>query len=51
MVNDFPEIKVCEIAKFSPMTGNLLAVVQPKGVHILEVASRKQLHFFERVGV
>lgn len=51
LVNDFPEIKVCEIAKFSPLTGNLLAVVQPKGVHVFEVATRKQLHFFERNNV
>jgi uncharacterized protein with WD repeat len=48
---DFPEIKVCELAKFSPLTGNMLAVAQPNGVHVFEVASSKELFFFERSGV
>lgn len=50
-MTDFPEIKGGEIAKFSPLTGNLLAVAEPNGVHVFEVASCKELFFFERSGV
>ena len=41
----FPELPTAEIAKFSPLTGKYLAVVEPSGVHVIDVASQQVKHY------
>lgn len=50
-LDGFPSVPTAEIAKFSPLTGQYLAVVDPSGVHIIDVASQKVKHTIAGAGV
>ncbi len=50
-VKGMPSMPTAEIAKFSPLTGKLLAVVEPLGVHVIDVSTMKERHFFKKSGV
>ena len=50
-VKGMPSMPTAEIAKFSPLTGKLLAVVEPQGVHVIEVLTMKEKKFFPKVGI
>lgn len=40
-----------EYAKFSPLTGTLLAIVEPAGVHLIDMSTSEERHFLARPGV
>ena len=48
----YPQYPRAEIAKFSPISGKTLAVVQPSsGIYLVDVESKKQILYIERKGV
>ena len=47
----FPEYLTAVIAKFSPINGANLAVVDHIGIHIVDVESKKELLKIERKGI
>jgi hypothetical protein len=47
----FPEYLTADIAKFSPINGANLAVVDHIGIHIVDVESKKELLKIERKGI
>lgn len=48
---DFPSYPKAEIAKFSPKTGRLLAIVDIFGIHILDIQEKALIHFIEKKGI
>lgn len=50
-LDGFPAVPTAEIAKFSPVTGQYLAVVEPSGVHVIDVVSQQVKHYIEKAGV
>ena len=40
-----------DIVIFSPLTGQYLAGVEPSGVHVFDVASKQEKHYFAGAGV
>ena len=47
----FPEYLTADIAKFSPINGASLAIVDHIGIHIVDVESKKELLKIERKGI
>lgn len=48
---DFPEYLTADIAKFSPINGSKLAVVDHIGIHIVDVESKKEVLKIDRKGI
>jgi len=49
--DDFPKFSGADIAKFSPINGKLVAVVDAKGIHLVDVSTKKISVFIERTGI
>lgn len=47
----YPEYPTATLASFSPSHGNTLAVTDDAGVHLVDVASKKERLFIERKGI
>jgi len=47
----FPAIPTAEHAKFSPLTGKFLAIVEPAGVHLIDMSTSKERSFLAQAGV
>ena len=47
----YPSYPRADIAKFSPINGKQLAVVDSEGIHIVDVASKKEIVTIERKGI
>jgi len=47
----YPEYLTAEIAKFSPIHGQSLAVVDNVGIHLVDIASKQERLFIQRKGI
>lgn len=47
----YPEYLTAEIARFSPIHGQTLAVVDNAGIHLIDIASKQERLFIKRKGV
>ena len=48
---DFPEYLTADIAKFSPINGASIAIVDHIGIHIVDVESKKEMLKIEMKGI
>jgi len=47
----YPEYLTAEIARFSPIHGQTLAVVDNVGIHLVDIASKKEKLFIQRKNI
>ena len=48
---DYPEYPGAELAKFSPIDGKTLAVVDFQGIHLVDIESKKEVLYIAKKGI